>query len=75
MKYELLEVVVLQKDLPEHGLHRGELATVVELYPPEGLEVEFLTPSGNTEAVVTLSEDDVRRADESDLKAVRPSDH
>jgi len=74
MRYELLEVVVLQKDLPEHGLHRGELGTVVELYPPEGLEVEFLTPSGDTEAVVTLSEDDVRRADESDLK-VRPSDH
>jgi hypothetical protein len=60
MKYELLEVVVLDKDLPEEGLRRGDLGTVVELNPPHGLEVEFLAGTGRTKAVLTLSEDDVR---------------
>lgn len=75
MKYELLEIVVLERDLPEHGLRRGDLGTVVEHYPPGGLEVEFVTTSGKTEAVVTLSQGDVRPAAENDLNAAQPSDH
>ncbi|MEX0874713.1 MAG: DUF4926 domain-containing protein [Actinomycetota bacterium] len=75
MTYELLETVVLERDLPEHGLRRGDLGTVVELYPPTNLEVEFVTGSGKTEALLTLSETDVRRAGDGDLITVRPSDH
>jgi hypothetical protein len=75
MKYELLETVVLKRDLPEHGLRGGDLGTVVELYPPSGLEVEFVTATGTTEAILTLAVDDVRPAGEGDLIAVRPSGH
>jgi hypothetical protein len=75
MTYELLETVVLERDLPEHGLRRGDLGTVVELYPPHNLEVEFVTGSGKTEALLTLSEVDVRAASDGDLITVRPSDH
>lgn len=74
MKYELLETVVLERDLPAHGLRRGDLGTVVELYPPRNLEVEFVAASGKTEAVLTVAEDDVRPAADGDLIAVRPSD-
>ena len=75
MTYELLETVVLERDIPERGLRRGDLGTIVELYPPSNLEVEFVSGSGKTEALVTLTEDDVRRAGDGDLIAVRPFDH
>ena len=75
MTYELLETVVLERDVPERGLRRGDLGTIVELYPPGNLEVEFVSGSGKTEALVTLAESDVRRAGDGDLIAVRPFDH
>ena len=72
MKFRRLDVVVLEKDLPAHGLKRGDLGAVVELYEPDGLEVEFVTASGRTEALVTLTALDVRPVVENDLVAVRP---
>ena len=71
MKYRLLDTVVLGRDMPEHGLCRGDLGAVVEVYKPDGLEVEFVRASGNTQAVVTLSVDDVRPVRDSDQIAVR----
>jgi len=38
------EVVTVQ--VPEHGLRRGDLGAVVEVYEPEGIEVEFVRASG-----------------------------
>ncbi|MEX2534802.1 MAG: DUF4926 domain-containing protein, partial [Trueperaceae bacterium] len=60
MSYQLLETVVLNRDLPDHGLRKGDLGAVVELYPPDGLEVEFVTGAGRTQAVLTLTVNDVR---------------
>jgi hypothetical protein len=71
MKHHLLDTVVLDRDLPEHGLCRGDLGAVVEVYEPDGVEVEFVRASGNTQAVVTLSENDVRAVRDSDQIAVR----
>jgi hypothetical protein len=71
MKHQLLDTVVLDRDLPEHGLCRGDLGAVVEVYEPDGVEVEFVRASGNTQAVVTLSENDVRAVRDSDQIAVR----
>lgn len=48
MRYRVLDTVVLDKDLPEHGLRKGDLGAVVEVYEPDGLEVEFVTASGRT---------------------------
>ena len=72
MKFRRLDVVVLERDLPASGLKRGDLGAVVELYEPDGLEVEFVTASGRTEALVTLTALDVRPVVENDLVAVRP---
>jgi hypothetical protein len=72
LKFRKLDVVVLEKDLPALGLKKGDLGAVVELYAPDGLEVEFVTASGRTEALVTLTEADVRSVVENDLVAVRP---
>jgi hypothetical protein len=71
MKYKLLDTVVLDRDLPQHGLRAGDLGAVVEVYEPDGLEVEFVTASGKTQALLTLNVNDVRPVRESDLVTVR----
>ncbi len=71
MDYALLDTVVLVRDLPEHDLCAGDLGAVVEVYDPDGLEVEFVTAAGRTKALVTLTPSDVRPIADSDLVAVR----
>ena len=71
MNYEALDTVVLVRDLPAHGLKAGDLGAVVEVCPPDALEVEFVTASGRTTALVTLKSTDVRPISDSDLVAVR----
>jgi hypothetical protein len=71
MKYKLLGTVVLNRGLPEHGLRKGDLGAIVLIYEPDGLEVEFVTASGKTQALVTLNVNDVRPVQDSDLIAVR----
>ena len=51
---KLLEVVALTVDLPEEGLVRGQVGTVVEVYAPDAYEVEFVDDSGHTYALQTL---------------------
>ena len=69
--FNLLDTVVLDRDLPEHGLRRGDLGAVVELHAPDGLEVEFVLASGKTQALVSLHDTDVRTVGDGDLIAVR----
>jgi len=71
MTCHLLDTVVLDRDLPEHGLRKGDLGAVVEVYDAEGIEVEFVRVSGKTQAVVTLTVHDVRPVLDDDLVAVR----
>jgi len=72
MTYHPLDTVVLERDLPAHALRKGDLGVVVHVYKPDGLEVEFVTASGRTEALVTLRTGDVRPVVDNDLVAVRP---
>lgn len=74
MRFNELETVVLDRDLPDQGLRKGDLGVVVQVYEPDGLEVEFVSASGKTEALVTLEETDVRAVAEGDLIAVRRLD-
>ncbi len=69
--YKLLDTVVLDRDLPEHGLRRGDLGAVVDVHEPDGLEVEFVLASGRTQALLTLTVKDVRAVGDRDLIAVR----
>ena len=71
MKHELLDTVVLVNDLPSHGLRAGDLGAVVEVRPPDALDVEFVTASGRTTALVSLRASDVRAIADTDLVAVR----
>jgi Domain of unknown function (DUF4926) len=69
--FALLDTVVLQRDLPDHGLRRGDLGAIVDLHAPDGLEVEFVRASGQTQALVELTTADVRAIHDLDLVAVR----
>jgi len=71
VNFHVLDSVVLERDVPEHGLRKGDLGTIVEVYQPDGLGVEFVVVSGETVAVVTLAARDVRRVSPEDLLTVR----
>jgi hypothetical protein len=50
----LLDVVALTSDLPERGLLRGQVGTVVEALSPGVFEVEFSDDHGHTYAQLAL---------------------
>jgi len=39
MKYPILDVVVLDRELPDRGLRKGDLGAVVEVYEPDAFGV------------------------------------
>jgi Domain of unknown function (DUF4926) len=51
---KLLDVVALTADLPERGLVRGQVGTVVEELAPGVYEVEFSEISGRPYATLAL---------------------
>jgi hypothetical protein len=60
MNYKLFDEVALCKNVPKHGLTKGALGIVVEIYPAtDGLEVEFFDKDGETVTVLTLDAADV----------------
>jgi hypothetical protein len=65
-----LDVVVLTHDLPAQGLRTGDLGAVVEVYAPDAIGVEFVTASGRTKALVTLSPSDLREVGDNGLPDV-----
>ena len=58
---ELLSVVALMRDMPDAGLVRGQVGTVVEVLGPDVFEVEFSDDSGRTYASLPFSSDDLLR--------------
>lgn len=53
----ILDVVALTEDLPERGLYRGQVGTVVEILEPDVFEVEFSDDEGRAYAFVALRAD------------------
>jgi len=58
-KPKLLDLVAVLKQPLDADVEVGDVGTVVELLPPDGVEVEFLDRDGRTRCVATLSVDDV----------------
>lgn len=71
MRHKVLDTVVLNRDVPQHGLQVGDVGAVVEVYEPDGLEVEFVTGAGETQALLALLESDVRAIEANELISVR----
>lgn len=51
---KLLDVVALLEAVPDHGLRRGQVGTVVEELAPHAFEVEFSDDHGRTYALLAL---------------------
>ena len=51
---QLLDVVALTEEVPEHDLHRGQVGTVVEELAPAVYEVEFSDTDGRTYALAPI---------------------
>jgi hypothetical protein len=67
-----LDTVVLARDLEAYRLKQGDVGAVVHCYADgTTFEVEFVTGEGETVAVVTLSEADVRPMYREEILHVR----
>jgi len=56
---ELLSVVAILRDVPEQGIVRGQVGTIVEKLAPAVWEVEFSDTDGQTYAMVEASSEDL----------------
>ena len=66
-----LDTIVLAVDLPNYGLRRGDVGTVVLVHGEGGYEAEFMTLDGETVAVVSLSPDQVRQVRQREIANAR----
>ncbi len=55
----LLDMVAVLNAPADGEVEVGDVGTVVELLPPDGVEVEFLSGDGKTRCVTTLTTDNV----------------
>jgi hypothetical protein len=67
-----LDVVVLTRDLPDEKLVAGDVGTIVAVHQGgAGYTVEFVTPGGDTIAVVTVPADGIRRPKRTEIAHAR----
>ncbi|MBI5606630.1 MAG: DUF4926 domain-containing protein [Deltaproteobacteria bacterium] len=76
MAYKLFEEVVLRKDIPERGLKKGDVATLVEHHPvsggEDGYSLELFNAIGQTLAVITVPESFIEQLTPDEIFSVRP---
>jgi len=66
-----LDLVALERPVPEFGLEPGDIGTVVFVYPDGGYELEFVRGDGTTVAVVTVEVPEVRPVGGDEILHVR----
>lgn len=75
MKFELYKDAVLTADLPEHRLKKGDLVKLVEHHvAPDGTEgysAEVLNALGDTLAVVTVAESNLKSLRDDEILCAR----
>jgi hypothetical protein len=75
MRFALFSDVILTVDLPDDDLRAGDVGTVVEHHAVPGVEdgysVEFFDMTGQTVAVATVRESQLRQPTHADRPAVR----
>lgn len=60
MNIHELDNVILQRDLPEHHLEKGDAGAVVQRYNASCFEVEFPNEDGQCRALITLNLQDIQ---------------
>jgi hypothetical protein len=78
MKFQLYKQVALTRDLPEDGLRKGDIATVVDHHPSpepggaEGYSLEVFNALGDTIVVTVVPEFAIEVLREDQVLSVRP---
>jgi len=60
--------------MPSQRLTTGDVGAVVQAYSEDAVEVEFVTASGRTQALVRLETASIRPVGSKDILAVRKLD-
>ena len=60
-RIELLSEVAVLQDMPEKGLVRGQVGTIVQLLAPSVAEIEFSDDQGRAYAVAALRSEELIR--------------
>lgn len=55
------DTVALTSDIPEENLRRGQVGAVVEMYPDDAFEVEFVASDGQTYPMLAPRADQLLR--------------
>ena len=75
MTYRLFDEVVLTKVVPEKGLQKGDVVTIVEHHAvpdgEDGYSLELFNALGDTIAVITLPESAIAPLSENEVFSVR----
>jgi hypothetical protein len=76
MKFEMFSEVKLLADVPEHGLRRGDLATIVDFHrgvpgQESGYSLEVFNAVGDTVAVIALGESQIETLREDEILCAR----
>lgn len=72
---EELDTVVLNQNMPDHGLKEGDVGAVVHVYEGgRAFEVEFVTAAGQTLSVVTVEPEKIRPMAATEILHVRALD-
>ncbi len=77
MKFEMFSRVALKTDVPENGLRRGDVVTIVEHHQGRpgqepGYSLEVFNAVGETVAVITLRESQIEPLSAKEILHVRP---
>ena len=76
MKLDLFKRVALKIDIPNQGLRRGDVATIVEYLPAkngeDGYALEIFNAIGETIAVIMVPESAVEPLTADKIPSVRP---
>ena len=75
MTYKLFDEVVLTKAIPEKGLKKGDVATIVDYHPvsdgEDGYALELFNALGDTIAVINVPESAIEPLTEEEIFSVR----
>jgi len=70
--YKELDIIVLNENLPEYKIYKGDVGTIVAVYQNgKAYEVEFVSFDGEIIALITLTNNQIRPVKNKDLITVR----
>lgn len=76
MRFDLYTDAALARDIPEHGLCRGDVVKIVDYHPSlnseNGYSIEVFNALGGTIAVTAVLESELESLHKDEVLSVRP---